>query len=207
MVRFGLIVIALTTGSLLLALLSSASAAPPFRLGLEGGAGLGHMSYGSEFDQVKLSGGASLEFPVGQRVAVRSGLYWRPNGSGLSSWIPETISLALRLDYIALPVGVTYQIQSISWLPLLAYGALESSYLIRARQLDDDMNAGQSETDVTDQMNRWDIAPVLGLAIFTTSGFELALQHSWGLRSVYKDSGDLKNRSLWLLGTMWIDFP
>ena len=90
---------------------------------------------------------------------------------------------------------------------MLAYGALEGAYLVRARQLEDDMNTGPSEKDITDQMQRWDLAPVLGLTVFTASGFELAVQHSWGLLNVYEDNGDLKNRSLWLLGTLWIDFP
>jgi len=168
---------------------------------------VGHMSYGSEFDQAKLGGGVSLDFPVARNLTMRSGLYWRPNGSGLSSGIPETISLALRLDYVALPVGVTYRLASISRLQLLVYGAIEGSYLVQAHEVEDDMNTGETETDVTDQMQRWDIAPVLGLTVFTRSGFELAVQHSWGLLNVYKDSGDLKNRSLWLLGTLWIDFP
>jgi hypothetical protein len=203
MARCLLIAIALVCGLPLPAVSVDVTGAPEVRLGLEVGAGLGHMSYGSEFDRVKLGGGVSVDVPVGQVMGLRSGLYWRPNGSGLFSVFPEITSLALRLDYIALPVGITY---ALSGLPLLAYGALEPSYLVRAQLLVNDLNSGRSEADVTDQMNRWDIAPVLGLAVFTKHGFELALQHSWGLRSVYKESGDRKNRSLWLLGTLWIDF-
>lgn len=200
------VAIALVAGCLLL-VSESVFAAAPFRAGLEGGVGVGHMSYGSEFDQAKLTGGVSLDFALSQGLAIRSGLYWRPNGSGLSGGTPETISLALRLDYLALPVGTTYRLGSIGGLQLLAYGAMEAAYLVGARQLEDEMNTGSSETDVTDQMHRWDLAPILGLAVFTTSGFEVALQHSWGLFNVYENNGELKNRSLWLLGTLWIDFP
>jgi len=201
------IAITLVTGCLLLDPESASSAAAPVHAGVEGGVGVGHLSNESEFDQAKLSAGLSLDFGVAQGIAMRSGLYWRPNGSGLSGGTPETISLALRLDYVALPVGATYRLTSISGLQLLAYGAMEAAYLVKARQLEDDMNTGESERDVTDQMQRWDLAPVLGLAVFTTNGFEVALQHSWGLLNVYENNGDLKNRSLWLLGTLWIDFP
>ena len=207
MVRSSEIVIAFVTASSLLAFASAASAPATFRAGLEGGVSVGHMSSGSEFDQVKLGGGISLDFPVAQDFAVRSGLSWRPNGSGLSGGTPETISLALRFDYIAVPFGATYRFHSTKRVNLFAYGAAEWSYLVKAVQITDDMNEGTTESEVTDSMNSWDIAPVLGIAMSTASGFEIALQHSWGLRSVYKDSGDLKNRSLWLLGTMWIDFP
>src|SRR5262245_26831843 len=206
MVRHRLIGAAVAAG-VLGASFSGAEAARPFRAGLEGGAGLGHMSTGSEFDQAKFGGGAALELPVAQGFAVRSGLYWRPNGSGLSSGNPETVSLALRSDYVAWPVGMTYRIRSIGRLSVLAYGALEPSYLVGATQVEDDMNSGSSETEVTDRMNRWDIAPVLGLSVSMSNEFELGLQHSWGLMDVYKEAGDLKNRSLWLLGTLWIDLP
>lgn len=71
------------------------------------------------------------------------------------------------------------------------------------------MNTGSTETDVTDRMHRWDIAPVVGLAIATSHGLELALQHSWGLVGVYKGAyaGEIKNRSVWLVGALWFSVP
>ena len=197
--------IALLAPMLILAVVPGASA--DFRVGATGGPGAGHMSYGGEFDKIKWSGGVSLEFPVGQRIGLRSGVDWRPNGSQLASGIPEYNSTTLRFDYIALPLGARYQIYSNGRLKLLGLGAMEWSYLVNAHQTIDDMNSVETGSDVTDQMQSWDIAPVLGIAVATTGGFELAVQHSWGLRNVYKNSNDLKNRSLWLLGTLWLDFP
>jgi hypothetical protein len=197
--------IALMSGMVILGSGSSCPADAGFRLGATGGAGVGHMSYGSEFDRIKLGGGATLEYPVSQRLAIRSGLYWLPDGSGLDSPIPETTSAALRLNYIAVPIGVTYRPRPDRF-PLHLYGALQWVYLINARWLEKDMNGGDSDLDVTADMRRWDVAPVLGIGVLTAGGFELALQHSWGLRSPWK-VGDIENRSLWLLGTLWFDFP
>lgn len=177
-----------------------------FRVGLTGGPGAGHMSPGGEFDKVKWSGGASLDVPVARRVGIRSGVYWRPNGSQLESAIPEYNSMALRFNYIALPLGARYQLYSNDRLRLLGLGSMEWSYLVDAHQTIGDMNTGKIESEVTSQMQTWDLAPVLGIALATTGGFELGVQYSWGLRHVHKDWGDLKNRSLWLLGTLWVDF-
>lgn len=185
----------------------TSSACAGLRVGVTGGPGVGHMSINSKFDEVKWSGGASLEVPVGHRVGVRSGVFWRPNGSKLGTPIPEYISTTLRFNYIAVPLGAYYQLYANSRLKLLGLGAMEWSYLIDAHQVIDQRDSGETESEVTDQMQDWDLAPVLGIALATAGGFELAVQHSWGLRSVYKDFGDLKNRSLWILGTLWVDFP
>jgi hypothetical protein len=198
--------IAFVACSLSVALASGACA--ELRVGVTGGLGVGHMSIDGEFGELKWGGGASLEFPVGQRFGVRSGVYWRPSGSKLASTIPEDNSTTLRFNYVAVPVGIGYRLYSNSRLVLLGLGAMEWSYLVDAHQVIDHKDSGETESEVTDQMQSWDIAPVLGLALATAGGtFELAVQYSWGLRSVYKDSGDLKNRSLWILGTLWVDFP
>lgn len=96
----------------------SFGATSQWRVGLAGGGGIGHVSYGSEFDQIKITGGVAVERAIGQGVALRTGVYWRPGGSGLSRSIPENISLVLRSDYIALPIGASVRLKSVRWLPL-----------------------------------------------------------------------------------------
>lgn len=109
----------------------------------------------------------------------------------------------LTVDYVALPIGVTCRTESAGRVRL--YGAIESSYLVRATRVIDDINE-DSETDITDRVKRWDLAPVIGLSVAPFRRFELALQHGWGTQSVYEaDWPSLKNRSLWLLGTVWIN--
>ena len=177
-----------------------------FHFGATGGATIGHLSDGGEFDKIKLGGGASLEWSLGPRMGVRSGLYWSPKGSRYEPTYAYPISQALRLNTVAVPVGLTYRHWPKSRLPLLVYGAVEWSYLVSARRFEnDDTNLGEStEADVADSIRRWDVAPLVGVGICASDGVELAVQHSWGLRSVEKGS-TLMNRSFWVLGTLWFD--
>jgi hypothetical protein len=89
--------------------------------------------------------------------------------------------------------------------PALVYGGVEWSYVISARLFENDMNSGAFESDTRSSMRHWDAAPVLGLGICAPGGIELMLQRSWGLRDIGREWPGDKNRSFWVLGTLWFD--
>jgi hypothetical protein len=107
-----------------------------------------------------------------------------------------------RWSYLAIPIGLSYEIGSSERFRL--YGLLEPSYVVRATRVVEEMSEGTLTSDVIDQWNRWDLMPVFGLSVAPSNRFEIALQHHWGIRNLADEWDPQRNRSVSLLGTIWI---
>ena len=139
------------------------------------------------------------------RSGLRLGVYWSPKGSGIDSAISETISSALRLDYLAVPVIFAYAPRpQHCWSPLLL-GGMEYAYLVKAHWFKNDMNSGESESDITSNLRRWDVAPVLAIGISGPMGLEFEVRHTWGVRELGRGWTYARTRSLWAIATVWFD--
>lgn len=199
-------IIAVSTG-VALVVAAGSSVLADVRIGATAGASLGYSNEAnSEFDQFKLGGGPIFEWRPGARVGLRSGMLWRPGGSGFSSVIPEVSDASVRLNYIAMPVGAVYTPRPQSGVPIGLTAGLEFARLIDATE---EARDGESEIklDLTDQFAEWDVALCFGLTVPASRSLELALEHRWGLRELddHWIWENVRYRAFWLSAAYWFD--
>jgi len=186
---------------------SGSTAVADIRVGGTAGASLGYSNESnSEFDQFKFGGGPIVEWRPGLRVGVRSGVLWRPSGSGFSSIIPEISDASVRLSYIAVLVGAVYTPRPQSSVPIGLTAGLEVARLLKATE---EARDGESEIklDLTDDFTPWDLALSLGLAVPASRSLEFALEHRWGLRALddHWIWENVRYRAFWLSAAYWFD--
>lgn len=178
---------------------------PHVRAGVNVGASSGYSNQAdSEFDGIKVGGGPMVEWSPVRRLGLRSGVLWRPSGAGYTPGIPEYSDGSMRLDYLAVPVGIAYTHRPESRVPVRLMSTFEIARLIEATA-SSRYDGREREYDLTDQFAKWDTALTLGLAVPVSRSLEVALEHRWGLREL--DEGgvweNVRYGAFWLSATAW----